>query len=398
VGRELELHEAIEHFTLDEAEVALLRNKSGATRLGFAALLKFLMWTGRFPRGRFEIPIEAIGHLAKQVGVAPDQIGSYDFTGRTIKGHRKEIRDHTGFHPCTVSDAQKLADWLAGHIAQEERRAEHIRGLLLAHCKDALIEPPTPDRTALIVDNGIRQADDLLVAVVLGRLGDRQRSGIGALVAAAADDGLDAAEPHEAGGAPLDVDLLALIKSSPGNVSLATMNKEIDKLEAVRAIGLPAALFAGISPKVVTAWRARAAVESPSHLRRHGEATRVVLLAALLHQREREITDTLVDLLNSTVHKINAGAEKRVTEAFAKQYKAVRNKDAMLPKVAEASQSRPAGQVKTVIYPVLGGEQGIADLLAEYKAHAGGFERDKRMVFHSSYTGHYRSGLIRLLC
>jgi hypothetical protein len=38
------------------------------------------------------------------------------------------------------------------------------------------------------------------------------------------------------------------------------------------------------------------------------------LLAALLHEREREVTDTLVDLLIATVHRIGARADKRVTD------------------------------------------------------------------------------------
>ena len=49
----------------------------------------------------------------------------------------------------------------------------------------------------------------------------------------------------------------------PGNVSLESMLTEIDKLRAVRAVGLPPALFADVAPKVVAGWRARAAVESP---------------------------------------------------------------------------------------------------------------------------------------
>ncbi|MFE7113315.1 hypothetical protein ACFU98_44090 [Streptomyces sp. NPDC057575] len=64
-----------------------------------------------------------------------------------------------------------------------------------------------------------------------------------------------------------------------------------------------------VAPKVVAGWRARVAVESPSHLRTHPVALRVTLLAALLHEREREITDTLVELLISTVHRIGARAE-----------------------------------------------------------------------------------------
>ena len=56
----------------------------------------------------------------------------------------------------------------------------------------------------------------------------------------------------------------------------------IAKLEAVRAFGLPGGLFHGVAPKVVTGWRARAAVESPSHLRDDPLQGRLTLLAALL--------------------------------------------------------------------------------------------------------------------
>lgn len=59
------------------------------------------------------------------------------------------------------------------------------------------------------------------------------------------------------------------------------MLTEIDRLLAVRAIGLPSDLFGDVAPKVVFGWRARAAVEWPSHLRDHPEPLRLMLLAAL---------------------------------------------------------------------------------------------------------------------
>ena len=46
------------------------------------------------------------------------------------------------------------------------------------------------------------------------------------------------------------------------------MLTEIRKLTAIRAVGLPPGLFADVAPNVMSGWRARAAVESPSHLRR----------------------------------------------------------------------------------------------------------------------------------
>ena len=38
-------------------------------------------------------------------------------------------------------------------------------------------------------------------------------------------------------------------------------------------------------------------MESGSHLREHPDPVKLTLLAALLHSREREITDALVELL-----------------------------------------------------------------------------------------------------
>ena len=64
----------------------------------------------------------------------------------------------------------------------------------------------------------------------------------------------------------------------------------------------------------------------------------VTLLAALLCCREREITDTLVELLISTVHRINARAEVRVTKELIKEFKRVTGKENILFRVAEATR------------------------------------------------------------
>ncbi|MGW1994896.1 hypothetical protein [Embleya sp. NPDC001921] len=62
---------------------------------------------------------------------------------------------------------------------------------------------------------------------------------------------------------------------------------------------MPATAFAGIARRSSTRG-AHAFASSPSHLRRFDPKVRHVLLAALLFRREREITDTLVELVNST--------------------------------------------------------------------------------------------------
>ncbi len=58
---ELSADDLAERWTLDASNWELLANKSGATRLGFAALLKFFEAEGRFPRSREELPLAATG-------------------------------------------------------------------------------------------------------------------------------------------------------------------------------------------------------------------------------------------------------------------------------------------------------------------------------------------------
>ncbi len=61
--------ELVETWTLDEADLELVRNKTGSTRLGFALLLKFFELEARFPTGVDEVPIEVVDFVAGQLDV-----------------------------------------------------------------------------------------------------------------------------------------------------------------------------------------------------------------------------------------------------------------------------------------------------------------------------------------
>jgi hypothetical protein len=87
MARPLELEELVEHFTLYPDESALLRNKSGATRLGFSLSLKFLLWKARFPRGRGELPDNAVRvHRRPGLACPPPILASMTGTGGRPNG------------------------------------------------------------------------------------------------------------------------------------------------------------------------------------------------------------------------------------------------------------------------------------------------------------------------
>lgn len=307
----LELDELVEHWTLLDGERELVAGKRGTTRLVFALMLKFYGRHGRFPDGDGDLPREVVEFVARQVGVAPADLRRYEFSGRTVEYHRAQIRSHFGFRECTVEDAQAIERWLAEHVARADPRQDVVNQELLALCRRWRVEPPAEGRIDRIVRAAIHAAQRALTERIASRIPAATADRTEALIAMVDE------EDAESGG------VLGLIKSAAGNVSLETMLVEIDKLEAVRAIGLPAGLFADVTPRVLAGWRQQAAVESPSHLRRHSRALRLTLLAALLYSREREITDGLVDLLIQTVHRIGAHAEKKVTQELIGEFKRV---------------------------------------------------------------------------
>ncbi|MFI7015135.1 DUF4158 domain-containing protein [Streptomyces sp. NPDC050164] len=64
-----EPEDLIEVWTLLEDDMKKVRNKSGATRLGFALLLKFFEVEARFPESAKEMPAAAVEYVAQQVKV-----------------------------------------------------------------------------------------------------------------------------------------------------------------------------------------------------------------------------------------------------------------------------------------------------------------------------------------
>ena len=190
--------------------------------------------------------------------------------------------------------------------------------------------------------------------------------------------------------------LLGSLKRDPGAVGLDSLLAEIGKLTAVRQLGLPEALFAGCSEKVLAGWRARAITMYPSDFRDTAEPVRITLLAVLCACRQAEITDALVDLLIALVHKINARAERRVEKQLTAELRRVRGKQGILFRLADAALGEPEGTVRTVLYPVVG-EKTLRDLVAEAKANDQAFKAQVRTTLRSSYSSYYRQMLPPLL-
>jgi TnpA family transposase len=189
--------------------------------------------------------------------------------------------------------------------------------------------------------------------------------------------------------------LLNFVRGDPGRASVDSVMREVERLETIRAIGLPADLFAGALPHEVELYRQRVAVQPPSDLRRLPDAVRITWLAAFVHLRGRALTDSLIELLIETVHAIGARAERRVEQQVLNELRQVSGKKNLLFEIANASLAQPDGTVRQVIFPVVG-EQTLRDLVREWQSGPL-YRKSLRATIRNSYAGHYRRMVPKLL-
>lgn len=373
------------HWTILPDEQPLLENKLGATKLVFTVLLKYFQLAGSFPRRGEDVPSVAVAHLAEQLGVPSEAYGEVDWQGRTMKAHRVQIRTHLGFRKPTVQDGEDLAQWLSERLGSHDPESEALKAAALSQLRELHVEPPVPERLGRILHSAVRRFETRLFTTTYQRLPVATQTALDALVST---DGNSEGE----GSSQLVLfsvrSELANLKDDAGPVKVDTVLTEIAKLQQLRALGLPADLFRDVRAELVTHYRQRAGSEPPRELRRHPPAARYTLLAAWCWQRQREITDNLVEFLIRIAHRIGVRAQEKVNAELLLHLRKVAGKTRLLFQLAAAAKDHPDELVRDVIYPVVG-LKTLDDLVKESEASEG-YETQVRLVARASYSHHYR--------
>ncbi len=369
-------------------EEFLIENKRGATRLGFAVLLKFFQHEGRFPGEPKDVPSEIVNYLAEQVGVDAEAWVSYPWEGRSIEYHRASIRAHEGFREATVADGRNLEDWLVKEGLEQEQRPDRIREAameaVLSRCRVLKIEPPGPERLKRIISDAINRHEAEFTQGVFRKLSRHMIERMDALL-----------QPQLVEGGDVEWTDWQGLKGEPGKAGLESIKEGASRLNRVRGVGLPEDLFKGISPKMLELYARRAAVEEPFELRRHEESLQATLQAAYLHRRGEDLTDHLVDLLIGTVHTMAKKAEGRIDAGLEDALTSVPGKMVKLYRMSKASLGTPKGVVEDVIFPEAS-ERWMQAFVREVEGGSA-FKVKVRTALERSYRSHYRRMLPELL-
>ncbi len=381
--------ELIEYWTLDETELSLLANKTGATRLGFAVLLKFFQLESRFPNSPEETPATAIAYLGKQLTIPARLFFEYAWHSRSIKYHRAQVREHFGFREVTIADTDVAVAWLIDKVLPYTIKYESQSEGILQYFRESKIEPPSDERIKRVLHSAQSIFEETLTSRIYKQLSPEAILRTLDLLEIKETNSLDQSGESQ-------ISTLAWLKTAPGSANLETVQNEINKLEILRGLELPDELFRDISPKIIQNYRRRLLVESLHEARRHPEPLIVMLLTSFCFLRQQEIADNLVELLIHLVHKIGIKAEKHVEKQIIGEIKRVAGKQSLLFRLAETALEHPDGVVREVVYPVVN-EQTLRDLVKEFKSQGSTYRQQVYTVMRASYSHYYRRLALQIL-
>ncbi len=395
--RQWDIEDLIEHMTLLPPELEPLTHKTGATRLGFAVLLKCFQYEGRFPTGKHEVPRAVVDYVAHQLKLDPALWGHYAWEGRTGAEQRTQIRALLEFREATATDSAEMSTWLIEQVLATDQHPDHLRERVLTRFKALKIEPPTADRLDRLIRSACATFEQTFCLQTSQQLSDATREQLDALVTQSSqadeDEPSDPVEPN--GSSVADQITWADLKTNPGPIGVETIQTELAKLHLLTSVELPAQLFAGISAQVLGRYRERAAIETLHELRRHPDPIRYTLLAAYAAQRRPEIIDTLVELLMQLVHRIESRAERSIVKTFVAELRRVEGKPRLLYELAQAALDHPDQTVREGIYPVVS-ETHLRAIVSEYQASSG-YHQQVSLRMQASYRHHYRRVIPQLL-
>lgn len=135
--------ELLEHFVVLPIERKLIGNKTGASRLGFAILLKYFQQEARFPSKKQDIPKVVVEFIAQQLGLSSALFEEYRWGAgeRNFTYHRKQIREFFGFRELTAKDNELLIEWLNEQV-QFTHDIDYLKSQANSLFRKWQVEPP----------------------------------------------------------------------------------------------------------------------------------------------------------------------------------------------------------------------------------------------------------------
>ncbi|MBA3723150.1 MAG: Tn3 family transposase [Parachlamydiaceae bacterium] len=393
--------QARNHIVLDDEEFSLTQNKfSPENHLAFAVMLKFFQVEGRYPTKTDLISKELINSLSIQLNCNIINFRNYNWTSRTAKRFRQEIRAFFNYNEPTEADSEELIKWLIETQLPRAPTLPQCRAYTYQFFRENHLEPFSPKMVNRYVRSAIHQFEKKFLSSIVSQLS--------AVTIKSFDDFLN--DDNAIDEENISVENVEDIEDSGvlikfqhfkkdlAGVKLKHVDFEIKKLASIRSVSLPTQSFNTTSRKLLQKYYIRIMISSPSNIIEYAPDTRYASMASFCYIRLQILTDNLGDLFIKLIHKMRASAETYVQKKIISEIKRVNGKFDILYLLAETAKENPDGVIQDTIYPKVSKET-LEDIVKDLKHKGGGkwYQNQVNTKVHSLYSHAHRKVLIALL-
>lgn len=294
--------DVVRHCTLTPDDLTFIAAKrSPHNRLAYALLLVALRHPGRALEPGEAPPAPMIAYVARQVGADPAALHAHYARPQTRREQLADLMRRGGFRSFGRTEARAIGAWLAA-VAGSRRTPAELATALIEELRRRRILLPTPG----VLEGLIHLARARAERVVHRALTD----GIDAARLAALDELLVAT--RGGGASPL-----AWLRGASVSPAAANLHGLIERLRAVRALGIERSREAAVPPIAFDALAGEGLRMTAQHLRDLAQPRRGATLAAAVLRLEAELTDAALLIFDKLMGTLSRRAEQGAKEGAA---------------------------------------------------------------------------------
>lgn len=363
----------------------LCKTKVGeANQIAFGLMLAHFRIFSRFPAiDDHPNPLQLLNNVCAELNYDPDMF-EFDWSSRTAKRFRREIRKHLGYREVIESDAADFIEHLIKTVLPQAPSKELLQEQITRYFQSHKIECFKHKQLTRYIASAKHQFEQLLFADLVKGLDENDKCLIDQILATPAND-----KQAEILG------LAELKKDIPG-ARLKHVNHAIKKICLLQKLSLSPDIFKAIDRKLLLKYHDSVMVLSPSNLQESGDGAKYALMAIFCYVRSELFLDSMVDIFTKLIHRMRINAESFVNKNILKDVKRVDGKFDILERLARATANTPHGVIKDIVYPDVP-RALLLDLIKDLNQRGKWYQSQVREKINSNYVHGNRPLLLSLL-
>jgi TnpA family transposase len=319
----------IRHYSLSESDLSLIRQRRGASnRLGFAILLSYMRYPGVILGVGDEAYAPLLSYVAQQVNIDAEAWKRYGQREQTRREHLLELQEVFGFKPFTGGHYRSAVSELS-EIALQTDKGIVLATRLVESLRARAVLLPTLPVIERICSEAISQANRRIYATLSENLSPAQHHSLDGLLKLRADK---------------TITTMAWLQQSPAASTGRHILTHIDRLKALRAIGLPDQIESAVHRNRLLKIAREGAQMTSRNLAKFEPERRHATLAAMVIETTATITDELIDLHDRSLIAVFNRAKHKHENEFTRSGKAINEKVRLYWRIGSAlMQAKQSG-------------------------------------------------------